>query len=198
MLAVEAIDIRKRLGAVRVLDGLTLRVEAGEVYGLLGPNGAGKSTLLAVLAERLTPPHGTVTLGPGVRVGLLEQDAVFPRPHRSVASIYRASLGEHAVPLADLGLLASAELDRPIGELSAGQRRRLALALLVARSPEVLLLDEPTNHLSLTLVDELEEALRAAPGTIVIATHDRWQRRHWDGAHLELAAGRPVRYRAAA
>ncbi|MGH3995081.1 MAG: hypothetical protein ACRDSN_21775, partial [Pseudonocardiaceae bacterium] len=63
---------------------------------------------------------------------------------------------------------------------------------LVARSPDVLLLDEPTNHLSLALVDELEEALRATPAAVVIATHDRWQRRRWDGEELELAAGRPV------
>jgi macrolide transport system ATP-binding/permease protein len=174
-----------------------LELPAGGRLLVTGPNGAGKSTLLAVLAGRLTPPHGTVTRRPSARVGLLEQDAMFPRPHLSTAAIYRAALGEHAVPLADLGLLAPAELNRPVGALSAGQRRRLALALLVARSPEVLLMDEPTNHLSLMLADELEDALRAAPGTIVIATHDRWQRRHWDGAHLELAAGRPVRYRAA-
>jgi macrolide transport system ATP-binding/permease protein len=191
VLAMHGVRVPGRLAVDR------LELPAGGRLLVTGPNGAGKSTLLAVLAGRLTPPHGAVTLRAGARVGLLEQDAMFPQPHLSAASIYCAALGEHAVPLADLGLLASAELDRPVGELSAGQRRRLALALLVARSPEVLLMDEPTNHLSLTLVDELEDALGAAPGTIVIATHDRWQRRHWDGAHLELAAGRPVRYLAA-
>ena len=171
-----------------------LDVPAGGRLLVTGPNGAGKSTLLAVLAGRLQPAGGSVAVRRGMRVGLLEQDTVFARPLDSAACVYRAAVGPDAVPLAGLGLLAPAELDRPVGELSVGQRRRLALALLIARSPDVLLLDEPTNHLSLTLATELEDALRAAPGTIVVATHDRWQRRHWDGARLELDAGRPVRH----
>ena len=175
-----------------------LDLPAGGRLLVTGPNGAGKSTLLAVLAGRLRPAGGAVTVRRGVRVGLLEQDTVFAHPERSAARTYRAAVGEETVSLVELGLLAPAELDRPVGELSVGQRRRLALALLVARSPEVLLLDEPTNHLSLALVGELEEALRVAPGTVVIATHDRWQRRHWDGARLELDAGRPVRHRESA
>ena len=92
-------------------------------------------------------------------------------------------------PLAELGLLAPRDLDRPVGALSVGQRRRVALALLVADPPHVLLLDEPTNHLSLTLVEELEDAPRAAPGAVVVASHDRWLRRRWDGPELQLAAG---------
>jgi len=63
-----------------------------------------------------------------------------------------------------------------VGELSVGQRRRLALALLVANPPELLLLDEPTNHLSPRLADELEEALGTGPGAIVVASHDLWLR----------------------
>jgi macrolide transport system ATP-binding/permease protein len=70
-----------------------------------------------------------------------------------------------------------------------GQRRRVALALLIAKPPEVLLLDEPTNHLSLSLAEELEEALRSAPGAVVIASHDRWLRRSWTGAELTLDRG---------
>jgi macrolide transport system ATP-binding/permease protein len=170
-----------------VLDRLDL--PAGGRLLVTGPNGAGKSTLLAILAGRLRPACGTVSARPGVRVGLLQQDATFAgaRPSDSPETIYRAVLGDGVVPLAQLGLLAPAECGRPVVELSAGQRRRLALALLVAAAPEVLLLDEPANHLSLTLVSELEEALRAAPGAVVVATHDRWQRRHWDGDRLALS-----------
>jgi macrolide transport system ATP-binding/permease protein len=73
------------------------------------------------------------------------------------------------------------DLATPVGRLSVGQRRRLALAVLVARVPDVLLLDEPTNHLSLALAGELEEALGSAAGTVVVASHDRWLRRRWDG-----------------
>jgi macrolide transport system ATP-binding/permease protein len=109
-------------------------------------------------------------------------DGVWPDPSRTPRDLY----GHHDTPLADLGLVAPKDLDRPIGTLSVGQRRRLALAQLIADPPHLLLLDEPTNHLSLTLADELEHALGKAPGTVVIATHDRWLRRHWQHPELSL------------
>ena len=67
-----------------------------------------------------------------------------------------------------------------------GQRRRLALAIVVATGPDLLLLDEPTNHISLALADELEEAIGSTRGTVVVASHDRWLRRRWEGATLAL------------
>jgi macrolide transport system ATP-binding/permease protein len=67
-----------------------------------------------------------------------------------------------------------------------GQRRRLGLALLVADAPQLMLLDEPTNHISLTLAEELAEALAVAPGAVVAATHDRWLRRSWAGPQLAI------------
>jgi macrolide transport system ATP-binding/permease protein len=73
-----------------------------------------------------------------------------------------------------------------VGELSVGQRRRLALALLVARPPELLLLDEPTNHLSPSLCDELEEALGTGSGAVVLASHDRWLRSRWHGKEVRM------------
>jgi macrolide transport system ATP-binding/permease protein len=73
-----------------------------------------------------------------------------------------------------------------VGELSLGQQRRLALALLVAGLPDLVLLDEPSNHLSLALVEELEQALRDTPATVVVASHDRWLRGRWSGNHTEL------------
>ncbi|WP_037355379.1 ABC-F family ATP-binding cassette domain-containing protein [Amycolatopsis orientalis] len=154
-----------------------------------GGNGAGKSTLLSVLAGQLTPAAGTVHFGPGVRVGLLEQDVAFARPKRTAQEVYRAAAGEAAPSLSTLGLLPPREHDRPVGELSVGQRRRLALAVLLAEPPDVLLLDEPTNHLSLSLAEELSEALDSAPGAVVLASHDRWLRRRWEGDHLALANG---------
>ncbi|WP_328616325.1 ATP-binding cassette domain-containing protein [Amycolatopsis sp. NBC_00355] len=157
-----------------------------------GGNGAGKSTLLSVLAGQLTPAGGTVHFGHGVRVGLLEQDVVFPDLARTAHQVYRDALGEEAPPLSRLGLLASRDLGQPVGALSVGQRRRLALAVLLAEPPDVLLLDEPTNHVSLALAEELFAALDTAPGAVVIASHDRWLRRDWTGDHLELAAGRPA------
>lgn len=156
-----------------------------------GGNGAGKSTLLAVLAGRLDP-EGEVRRRPGLTVGQLAQDTVFDRPERSARLTYELTLGDEraeAVPLDSLGLLHAADLDKPVGALSVGQRRRLALALLVAMPPQLLLLDEPTNHLSPSLCDELEEALHTGPGAIVVASHDRWLRRRWQGRELPLEPG---------
>ena len=155
-----------------------------------GGNGAGKSTLLYVLAGILEPATGTVHRGRGVRVGLLEQDVVFADPERTARGLYARAVSEKAPPLTELGLLAPKDLGKKVGELSVGQRRRLALAILLADPPQVLLLDEPTNHISLTLAEELFAALDTAPGAVVIASHDRWLRRGWQGDHLDLAAAR--------
>ncbi|MET7418716.1 ABC-F family ATP-binding cassette domain-containing protein [Dactylosporangium sp. NPDC005555] len=166
-----------------------LDVPAGDRLLVTGPNGAGKSTLLAVLAG-LVSFAGTVSRRRGLKVGMLAQDTVFDRPDRTVAATYELALGPdraEAVPLRSLGLIAPRDLARPLADLSVGQRRRLALALLVADPPELLLLDEPTNHLSPRLADELEDALGTAPGTIVVASHDRWLRSRWPGRELRLA-----------
>ncbi|GAB4055890.1 ABC-F family ATP-binding cassette domain-containing protein [Catellatospora paridis] len=153
-----------------------------------GANGAGKSTLLAVLAGRLSTA-GEVQRRRGLTVGLLAQDTVFDRPDRTARETYELTLGTaraEAVPLGDLGLLAPRDQGTRVGDLSVGQRRRLALALLVADPPELLLLDEPTNHLSPRLADELEQALGSGPGAIVVASHDRWLRSRWPGRELRL------------
>ncbi|MFD6423415.1 ABC-F family ATP-binding cassette domain-containing protein [Streptomyces sp. NPDC060198] len=179
---------------VRVPGRLTLeRLDLHPGHRLLvtGPNGAGKSTLLAILAGGLVAPTGRVCRREGLRAGLLAQDTVFEHPRRTVAQTYALGLGEERaerVPLAGLGLFAARDLDSRVDELSAGQRRRLALALLVADPPELLLLDEPTNHLSPRLADELEEALGTGPGTVVVASHDRWLRSRWPGTELRLEA----------
>ncbi|MDH6454552.1 macrolide transport system ATP-binding/permease protein [Streptomyces sp. SAI-119] len=167
---------------------LGLKVTATERLLITGGNGTGKSTLLAVLAGHL-PSEGEVHRRPGLTVGLLTQDTEFERPDRTVRDTYELSLGAQRaeqVPLSSLGLLAEADLAKPVGALSVGQRRRLALALLVARPPQLLLLDEPTNHLSPVLCDELEAALGPGPGAIVVASHDRWLRRRWQGREHRL------------
>lgn len=164
---------------------------------ITGANGAGKSSLLAAVAGRISTDPGTVHSGHGVRIGLLEQDVVFADPRRHARKVYADHAGEEAPPLVELGLLPANRLDRPVGELSVGQRRRLALAVLIALPPQVLLLDEPTNHISLTLAEELTEALRSAPGAVVIATHDRWLRRQWQGDRLHLVDGRVDGYETA-
>ncbi|WP_033026300.1 ABC-F family ATP-binding cassette domain-containing protein [Streptomyces rimosus] len=169
-----------------------LDISSGDRLLVTGGNGAGKSTLLSLLAGRLHA-EGEVHRRPGLSVGLLAQDTTFERPDRTAYDTYTYVLGAEraeAVPLGSLGLLHAADLGKPVGQLSVGQRRRLALALLVARPPHLLLLDEPTNHLSPRLCDELEDALGAGPGTIVVASHDRWLRGRWNGRRLHLHSGR--------
>nr|WP_062335109.1 ABC-F family ATP-binding cassette domain-containing protein [Herbidospora sakaeratensis] len=191
-LAAESADgMLLSLRDVRVPGRLVVgRLDVPAVARLLvtGANGAGKSTLLAVLAGRLDAA-GEVRRRGGLRVGLLAQDTTFDRPGRTARETYESELGAgraESAPLESLGLLGPRDLDRPVGELSVGQRRRLALALLVADPPELLLLDEPTNHLSPRLCDELEEALGAGPGAIVVASHDRWLRARWPGDEVRL------------
>ncbi|MER7722573.1 ABC-F family ATP-binding cassette domain-containing protein [Streptomyces sp. NPDC096323] len=184
------------LRGVRVPGRLTvgrLDVMATERLLVTGGNGAGKSTLLAVLAggtaAEALAVEGDVGRRPGLTVGMLTQDTEFARPDLSVRETYEKALGfERAeeVPLVSLGLLPEGDLGKPVGQVSSGQRRRLALAVLTARPPQLLLLDEPTNHLSPRLCDELEEALGTGPGAIVLASHDRWLRRRWQGRELAL------------
>ena len=154
---------------------------------LTGPNGAGKSTLLAILAGTLAAQIGEVTRR--TRISYLPQEVSFEMPSRSVEETYERLVGSSAAetrPLSATGLIAARDLDRPVGALSVGQRRRLALAVLVADPPPVLLLDEPTNHLSLTLVEDLEVALADYDGAVMIATHDRWLRGRWTGDTVPL------------
>jgi macrolide transport system ATP-binding/permease protein len=161
-----------------------LDVAPGEHLLVAGPNGSGKSTLLCVLAGRLPVDSGTVDVS-SRRVALLPQDVRFSRPELTPHQVYEQLTGS-PVPLGELGLLHPRELSRPVGVLSVGQQRRLALAVMVARRPDLLLLDEPTNSISLVLASELEDALGHSAGTVLVATPDRWLRRRRAGSLLSL------------
>jgi macrolide transport system ATP-binding/permease protein len=161
-----------------------LDLGAGEALLVTGRNGSGKSTLLQVLAGEVEPSIGDVQVS-ARRVELMPQDVRYSHPDRTPHQVFRELAGD-AVALGSLGLLHPRELGRPVGALSVGQQRRLALAVVVAREPDLLLLDEPTNHISLALASELEDALQRSTGTVVVASHDRWLRQHWDRQLLAL------------
>ena len=162
-----------------------LDVASGGRLLVTGANGSGKSTLLSVLSGRLRPTAGAADVS-ARRVGMLVQDVAFDDPDRSALATYAEAVDSAAPRLSELGLIHPRDANRPVGELSIGQRRRLALAILVAQAPGLLLLDEPTNHISLALASELEEALGSSPGTVIVASHDRWLRKRWDAAAYAL------------
>lgn len=147
-----------------------------------GPNGSGKSTLLNIIGRDLEPVTGEVRMPRNIRLGFLRQESQLPLYERA-NDVYRKHLDtlftaghlreSAAIGLSQLGLLRSGEASKRVGELSMGQQRRLELALVLAGKPHVLLLDEPSNHLSITLVDELTEALQSTGAAVVLSTHDR-------------------------
>lgn len=148
----------------------------GEKILITGPNGAGKSTLLSVLAGTLEPVEGLVQRP--ARIGYLQQELELPqRPTLRLLPAFAAGLGgnidEHAEALLRLGLFRTSEFHVPVGSLSAGQQRRLALARLLLGGYGTLIVDEPTNHLAPVLVEQLEEALAGFTGTLVMVSHDR-------------------------
>ncbi|MET8339127.1 TlrC/CarA/OleB/SrmB family ABC-F type ribosomal protection protein [Streptosporangium canum] len=177
----------------------SLRIQPGERLLVTGPNGAGKSTLMQVLAGELTPSAGS--LRRPARVGHLRQQDLAGYGGRTVLGAFAAGRPEsperHAEELLALGLFRAADLGRPVGALSVGQRRRIELARLVSDPADLLLLDEPTNHLSPALVEDLEQALSHYEGALVIVTHDRRMRAGFTGSRLELRSGTTAGARAA-
>ncbi|TDC73192.1 ABC-F family ATP-binding cassette domain-containing protein, partial [Micromonospora sp. KC606] len=174
------------------LHPVDLTVRAGERLLLTGANGAGKSTLLRVLAGDLAPDAGRVDRH--APVGHLPQDVPAVHPARTVLAAYAhgrpGNHEEHRDVLLSLGLFPPDLLGVPVGKLSTGQRQRLGLARLFTAPAGVLLLDEPTNHLSLGLVEEVEAALAAYPGAVVVVSHDRRLRNRWPGTTRSMVAGR--------
>ncbi len=171
-------------------------LDAGERLLVTGRNGAGKSTLLAVLAGELEPTTGSVHHHAIARVALIGQEVPAWEPELTAQELYdrhirtlSLHLNVDPLPLTSTGLLEKRARDVPVGRLSQGQQRRLHLAMQLASRPTVLLCDESTNHLSVSLVDELTDALSATPAAVIVATHDRQMLTdlaHWP--HLSLTA----------
>ncbi|HEY3868609.1 MAG TPA: ABC-F family ATP-binding cassette domain-containing protein [Actinocrinis sp.] len=164
-----------RLGGRSVLDGVGLRVGAGDRIVVGGPNGAGKTTLLRVLSGRLAPDAGVVA--GAARVGVLPQTLDGLPGRATVLDFFRSRVAvyvEQAEELLTGYLFGPDDWGRRVGELSAGQVRRLLLAALVNSGAQVLVLDEPTNFLDFDALDVVEEALRAYQGTVLLVSHDAY------------------------
>ena len=166
-----------------VFDSVSLGVDEGDRIGIVGRNGDGKSSLMAMLAGRREPDSGRVTVRGGVRIGMLDQADVLDDA-LTVAEAVVGDRPEHewagdpAVRDVISGLVGDLDWDAGIAALSGGQRRRVALARLLAGDWDVLALDEPTNHLDVEgiawLAAHLKRRWPANSGALLVVTHDRW------------------------
>lgn len=173
------------VGTRTLLRDISLGLDDGDRVGVVGPNGAGKSTLLRLLAGTTQPDAGRVTKVGGSTLGMLDQRDDSP-PGATILDLVHGTSETHEwasdarVRMVHDGLLADLPLDAPATTLSGGQRRRVALAALLVRDPDVLLLDEPTNHLDVEGVAWLAAHLQerygrpGSRGALVVVTHDRW------------------------
>ncbi len=167
----------------RLLDGVSLGVSAGDRIGVVGRNGAGKSTLLSLLAGLTEPDTGRVAMATGLRLGYLPQS---DQMSGTVGELVFGARGAEVTPWeADpraravvAELLPGISLAAPAGQLSGGERRRVALASLLVADRDVLLLDEPTNHLDIEAIDwlgrHLRDRARDEHCAVIVVSHDRW------------------------
>jgi ABC transport system ATP-binding/permease protein len=167
----------------RVFENLTIGVQDGDRIGIVGRNGDGKSTLTKLFARTQEPDSGQITKRGDVRVGLLDQFDQFA-PTETISEVVVGDTPEHEwagnSKIRDIfqGLLKDFDFHQKVSELSGGQRRRVALAALLAKDWDILMLDEPTNHLDIEGVAWLAQHLKSrwgkATGGLLVVTHDRW------------------------
>ncbi len=167
----------------KVFDGITIGVNDGDRIGIVGRNGDGKSTLLKLLAKRIQPDEGRITHRNSLTFGLLDQSDVID-PGLTIGQSVVGDVSEHIwagnPKIRDVisGLLNDLDWNKQVGELSGGQRRRVALAKLLVQDLDIVMLDEPTNHLDIEGVAWLAQHLKNRwsnnAGGLIVVTHDRW------------------------
>src|SRR4051812_8119372 len=174
---VEAEGLHVGIGERVLLEGAGFAIERGEHVALVGPNGSGKTTLLETMLDRREADKGYVRLGHGVIPAYFSQQEMELDTRGSVLQCVQRATGlqrPDAQNLLGRFLFSGwAEHEKPVVALSGGERRRLALALVVASGANFLVVDEPTNHLDLESREALEAALEAFPGTVLLVSHDR-------------------------
>ncbi len=202
MPVLSARDLEKAYGPQTLFSGIELTVRRGEKVGLLGINGTGKSTFLKVLAGIEPADHGAVERRRGARILYLSQEPVFPSDKTALQIVREA---EHEENLDDnartylaaemLERLGIADKDKNISEMSGGEKRRVALAQILAAKPDLAILDEPTNHLDADTIEWLEQYLMSSfRGAVLMVTHDRYVLDTVCDRIIELSGGKLYEY----
>ena len=169
-------NVSKAFGAHVLFRNLSFSVSEGQKVGLVAQNGTGKSTLLSVLTGKEGKDAGEIIYRKDLRVGLLEQQPHFD-PQESVLDACFNHHGNDELVLKAKQILTQlkiSDLQQPMGQLSGGQQKRVALANVLITEPDLLILDEPTNHLDLEMIEWLEGFLNRGNRTLLMVTHDRF------------------------
>lgn len=172
----EVRNLTKSFGSLVLFENICFSVAQGQKVGLIAKNGTGKSTLLSIIAGHEGADRGSVVFRRDVKVGFLEQSPRF-NPEETVLDACFNHKGEEEKVLKAKQVLTQLkinDLSQPMGQLSGGQQKRVALANALINEPDILILDEPTNHLDLEMIEWLEDFLSRGRKTLLMVTHDRF------------------------
>lgn len=169
-------NLSKRFGAQVLFENISFSIAEGQRVGLIAQNGTGKSTLLAMLTGREGKDGGEIVYRNGLRVGFLEQSPQFEPTESVLDACFNHEGNPDKILKAKqvLTQLHITNLQQPMGELSGGQQKRVALANVLVTEPDLIILDEPTNHLDLDMIEWLEGYLNRGNKTLLMVTHDRF------------------------
>ncbi len=169
-------QLTKSFGSLVLFENLSFSVAEGQKVGLIAKNGTGKSTLLSILSGKEGYDSGEIIFRRDLKVGMLEQSPAFD-PAESVLDACFNHEGDPEKVLKAKQILTQLkirDLNQPMGQLSGGQQKRVALANVLITDPDLLILDEPTNHLDLEMIEWLEGFLNRGNKTLLMVTHDRF------------------------
>lgn len=169
-------NISKSFGALVLFSDISFSISQGQRVGLIAKNGTGKSTLLRVIAGKESADNGDIIFRRDVRTSMLEQSPAFNPKESVLDACFNHNNEEEKVLKAKqiLTKLKITDLSQPMGQLSGGQQKRVALANVLITEPDLLILDEPTNHLDLEMIEWLEGYLAQGRKTLLMVTHDRF------------------------
>ena len=181
-LVVEAVNVRKSFGDRLLIENLNFNLPKGGIVGVIGPNGAGKTTLFRMIIGQEQPDAGEFRIGPTVKLAYVDQTRDVLEDEKTVWEVISEGLDNIVVDKYEISSRAyvgrfnfkGTDQQKPVKDLSGGERNRVHLARLLKSGGNLLLLDEPTNDLDVETLRALEEALLAFPGCAVVISHDRW------------------------